>query len=116
MARRPYAPSTDGSRKVSLAKLETDGTTHLRKEAGLEELETWGAELGELSNLLSYARQHALLVVLQGRRDPQDPRCFEHSKHRRRALRSAHRAGARARLPVARPPRSPAARSRRPLQ
>jgi PPK2 family polyphosphate:nucleotide phosphotransferase len=67
MARRPYASSTDGSRKVSLAKLETDGTTHVRKEAGLEELETWGAELSELSNLLTYARQHALLVVLQGR-------------------------------------------------
>ena len=67
MAKRPYAPSTDGSRKVSLAKLETDGTTHLRKEAGLEELETWGAELSELGNLLTYAGTHALLVVLQGR-------------------------------------------------
>src|SRR5579862_8737846 len=67
MARRPYAPSTDGSRKVSLAKLETDGTSHLRKEAGLEELETWGAELAELGNLLTYAGRHALLVVLQGR-------------------------------------------------
>jgi PPK2 family polyphosphate:nucleotide phosphotransferase len=52
---------------VILAKLETDGTTHLRKEAGLEELETWGAELSELSNLLTYAGKHALLVVLQGR-------------------------------------------------
>jgi PPK2 family polyphosphate:nucleotide phosphotransferase len=67
MAKRPYAPSTDGSRKVSLAKLETDGTTHLRKEAGIEELLTWGAELSELGNLLTYAGTHALLVVLQGR-------------------------------------------------
>jgi PPK2 family polyphosphate:nucleotide phosphotransferase len=67
MAKRPYAPSTDGSRKVSLTKLETDGTTHLRKEAGMEELETWGAELSELGNLLTYAGTHALLVVLQGR-------------------------------------------------
>jgi len=67
MARRPYAPATDGSRKVSLAKLDTDGSVHLRKEAGLEELETWGAEFAELGNLLTYAGQHALLVVLQGR-------------------------------------------------
>ena len=67
MARRPYAPATDGSRKVSLAKLETDGTSHLRKETGLEELATWGAELSELGNLLTYAGTHALLVVLQGR-------------------------------------------------
>jgi PPK2 family polyphosphate:nucleotide phosphotransferase len=67
MARRPYAPSTDGSRKINLAKLETDGTSHVRKEAGLEELETWGAEFSELGNLLTYAGQHALLVVLQGR-------------------------------------------------
>src|SRR5882724_13395657 len=67
MARRPYAPATDGSRKVSLAKLDTDGSVHLRKEAGLEELATWGAEFAELGNLLTYAGQHALLVVLQGR-------------------------------------------------
>jgi PPK2 family polyphosphate:nucleotide phosphotransferase len=67
MAKRPYAPSTDGSRKISLAKLDTDGTSHLRKEAGLEELEAWGAEFAELGNLLTYAGQHALLVVLQGR-------------------------------------------------
>jgi len=67
MARRPYAPSTDGSRKVSLAKLDTDGSVHLRKEAGLEELETWGTEFAELGNLLTYAGQHALLVVFQGR-------------------------------------------------
>jgi PPK2 family polyphosphate:nucleotide phosphotransferase len=67
MARRPYAPATDGSRKVSLAKLDTDGTARLRKEAGLEELEHWGAEFSELGNLLTYAGTHALLVVLQGR-------------------------------------------------
>ncbi len=67
MAKRPYAPSTDGSRKVQLAALDTDGTSHLRKEAGLEELERWGAEFAELGNLLTYAGTHALLVVLQGR-------------------------------------------------
>jgi PPK2 family polyphosphate:nucleotide phosphotransferase len=67
MAKRPYAPSTDGSRKIDLSKLDTDGTSHLRKEAGLDELETWGAEFAELANLLTYAGQHALLVVLQGR-------------------------------------------------
>ncbi|MDB4983697.1 MAG: UDP-galactose-lipid carrier transferase [Myxococcales bacterium] len=67
MAKRPYAPSTDGSRKVHLAALDTDGTSHVRKEAGLEELERWGAEFAELGNLLTYAGTHALLVVLQGR-------------------------------------------------
>jgi PPK2 family polyphosphate:nucleotide phosphotransferase len=67
MAKRPYAPSTDGSRKVTVAKLDPDGASHIRKEAGLEELETWGAEFAELANLLTYAGQHALLVVLQGR-------------------------------------------------
>ena len=67
MARRPYATSTDGSRKVSVAKLETDGSSHIRKEAGLEELVTWGTEFAELGNLLTYAGTHALLVVLQGR-------------------------------------------------
>ncbi|HVZ75304.1 MAG TPA: PPK2 family polyphosphate kinase [Polyangia bacterium] len=67
MAKRPYAPSTDGSTKIRVAELDTDGTSHLRKEAGLEELERWGAELGELGNLLTYAGTHALLVVLQGR-------------------------------------------------
>jgi PPK2 family polyphosphate:nucleotide phosphotransferase len=67
MARRPHASSTDGSRKVSLSKLDTDGTSHLRKEVGLEELERWGAEFAELGNLLTYAGQHALLIVLQGR-------------------------------------------------
>jgi len=67
MAKRPYAPSTDGSHKINVAKLDTDGTSHLRKEAGLEELEAWGTEFAELANLLTYAGQHALLVVLQGR-------------------------------------------------
>jgi PPK2 family polyphosphate:nucleotide phosphotransferase len=67
MARRPYALATDGSRKVSLVKLDTDGTSHIRKEAGLEELVTWGTEFAELGNLLTYAGTHALLVVLQGR-------------------------------------------------
>src|SRR5262245_47880143 len=67
MARRPYAPSTDGSRKIDVASLDTDGTSHLRKEAGLEEIEGWGAEVGELGNIQAYAGQHALLVVLQGR-------------------------------------------------
>jgi PPK2 family polyphosphate:nucleotide phosphotransferase len=67
MGKRPYAPVTDGSHKIRLADLDPDGTSHVRKEAGLEELETWGAELAELGNLLTYAGTHALLVVLQGR-------------------------------------------------
>jgi PPK2 family polyphosphate:nucleotide phosphotransferase len=67
MAKRPYAASTDGSRKVSVAKLDADASDHLRKELGLEELEKLGAEFAELGNLLTYAGTHALLVVLQGR-------------------------------------------------
>jgi PPK2 family polyphosphate:nucleotide phosphotransferase len=67
MPKRPYAPSTDGSRKIQLDGLDPDGASHLRKEAGLEELDRWGAEFSELGNLLTYAGTHALLVVLQGR-------------------------------------------------
>jgi PPK2 family polyphosphate:nucleotide phosphotransferase len=67
MAQRPYASSTDGSRKVSLAKLDPADTGRVSKEAGVEELETWGAEFSELGNLLTYAGLHALLVVFQGR-------------------------------------------------
>src|SRR5260221_607397 len=67
MARRPYAPSTDGSRKVSLAKLDTDGSVHLRKEAGLAEAQNRGAELAQPGHPPTHPGQHTLPAVFQGR-------------------------------------------------
>jgi PPK2 family polyphosphate:nucleotide phosphotransferase len=57
----------DGSRKVDLDRIDpadSDGVD--KKDAGAR-LDALGNELAELSNLLAYARQHALLVVFQGR-------------------------------------------------
>lgn len=67
MPKRPYAPSTDGTRRISVARLETGAPEGLTKEDALAELDRLGAELAELGNLLTYAGQHALLVVFQGR-------------------------------------------------
>jgi PPK2 family polyphosphate:nucleotide phosphotransferase len=67
MAKNAYAPSTDGSRRIDLDKLDAGDTGRVHKEAGVGELEVWGNELAELGNLLTYAGKHALLVVLQGR-------------------------------------------------
>jgi PPK2 family polyphosphate:nucleotide phosphotransferase len=67
MAKLPYARVTDGSRKIEVADLETDSPKGLTKEKGLAEIDRLGAELAELSNLLTYAGKHALLIVLQGR-------------------------------------------------
>jgi PPK2 family polyphosphate:nucleotide phosphotransferase len=67
MAKHPYAQSTDGTRKIEVARLETGAPAHLTKEKAAAELDQLGAELSELGNLLTYAGQHALLVVFQGR-------------------------------------------------
>jgi PPK2 family polyphosphate:nucleotide phosphotransferase len=67
MARQPWARSIDGSRKVDLGALETESPKGLTKEDAHAELARLGAELSELSNLLTYAGRHALLVILQGR-------------------------------------------------
>jgi PPK2 family polyphosphate:nucleotide phosphotransferase len=64
---RTYAQAIDGSHKVHLDRIDPTDTAGLDKEEGLERLEKLGAELGELLNLLAFAGQHALLVVLQGR-------------------------------------------------
>jgi len=64
---RTYAQTIDGSHKVHLDRIDPTDTAGLDKEEGLERLEKLGAELGELLNLLAFAGQHALLVVLQGR-------------------------------------------------
>lgn len=64
---RPLAIALDGSSKVHLDKLDPAETRGLDKEEGLARLQKLGEELTELVNLLTFAGQHALLVVLQGR-------------------------------------------------
>jgi PPK2 family polyphosphate:nucleotide phosphotransferase len=64
---RPYALALDGSKKVHLDKCDPAETAGLEKEEGLARLQKLGEELTELVNLLSFAGQHALLVVVQGR-------------------------------------------------
>ncbi|MBC8131938.1 MAG: polyphosphate kinase 2 family protein [Deltaproteobacteria bacterium] len=67
MRDRAYAHLVDGARKVRLDRFDPADTAGLEKEAALAELEKLGEEFAELGSLLSYAGQHALLVVLQGR-------------------------------------------------
>jgi len=64
---RPLAIALDGSSKAHLDKFDTADTRGLDKEQGLARLHELGEELTELVNLLTFAGQHALLVVLQGR-------------------------------------------------
>jgi PPK2 family polyphosphate:nucleotide phosphotransferase len=64
---RDFTHAIDGSGKVRLQKYDPRDTTGLDKSQGLAQLEKLGVELAELTNLLSYAGQHALLVVVQGR-------------------------------------------------
>ena len=64
---RPYAHVIDGSSKVRLDRFDPRDTAGLEKAQGLALLEKLGQELAELTNLLAYAGQHALLVVVQGR-------------------------------------------------
>jgi PPK2 family polyphosphate:nucleotide phosphotransferase len=65
--RRPYAIRHDGSTRIHVDKIDAADTAGLDKETGQEELDALGKEFAELGNLLTYAGQHALLVVLQGR-------------------------------------------------
>jgi PPK2 family polyphosphate:nucleotide phosphotransferase len=64
---RHLAIALDGSGKVHLDKLDPADTKGLDKEEGLARLEKLGEELTELVNLLTFAGQHALVVVVQGR-------------------------------------------------
>jgi PPK2 family polyphosphate:nucleotide phosphotransferase len=57
----------EGSGKVKLDRFDPDENGGLEKAAAIEKTEVLGKELAELTNLLSYAGQHALLVVVQGR-------------------------------------------------
>ena len=67
MSRAPLALPFDGTEKVRLAKIDPAGTAGFDKDDGLARLDELGQEFAELGNLLTYAGQHALLVVLQGR-------------------------------------------------
>src|SRR5436190_17842 len=62
-----FAHRLDGSRRVSLDKVDPADTQGVEKDEGLERVEKLGRELSEHENSLAYAGTHALLVVLQGR-------------------------------------------------
>jgi PPK2 family polyphosphate:nucleotide phosphotransferase len=64
---RAHSIAIDGTRKVSLDAIDPADTGGLDKADGIERAEKLGREFAKLSNLLVYARQHALLVILQGR-------------------------------------------------
>lgn len=57
----------DGSHAVRLADYDPDKHNGISKEEGLRRTEELGLELSELEDLLFYAGQHGLLIVLQGR-------------------------------------------------
>jgi len=67
VARLVDLPPTDGSRPVKLDGIDPADTRGIEKEDALKRLDKLGEEFAELGNLLTYAGQHALLVVLQGR-------------------------------------------------
>jgi PPK2 family polyphosphate:nucleotide phosphotransferase len=62
-----YAVTIDGRKTVRLKDYDPDHTAGLRKAEALTRLQKLGEEFQELANLLAFAGQHALLVVLQGR-------------------------------------------------
>ena len=67
MARPHHAFPLDGRKKVKLDRFDPRDTGGLDKEDGLRRLQKLGEEFAELGNLLTFAGQDALLVVLQGR-------------------------------------------------
>lgn len=67
MPRRPYAVVLDGSRKVRLSRYDAGETAGLDKERALARVDELGKEFQELANLLAFAGEHGLLVILQGR-------------------------------------------------
>jgi PPK2 family polyphosphate:nucleotide phosphotransferase len=68
MKRRPRcAHLLDGRGKVRLDRYDPEDTGGMEKEEGVALLQKLGEEFAELGNLLTFAGQHALLIVLQGR-------------------------------------------------
>jgi PPK2 family polyphosphate:nucleotide phosphotransferase len=65
---RPHLAFTlDGKKKVKLSQFDPRDSAGLEKEEGVARLQKLGEEFAELGNLLTFAGQDALLVVLQGR-------------------------------------------------
>jgi PPK2 family polyphosphate:nucleotide phosphotransferase len=64
---RPYAALLDGRKRIRLRDFDPTDTAGLDKEESLAELAKLGGEFVELSNLLAFAGQHALLIIVQGR-------------------------------------------------
>jgi PPK2 family polyphosphate:nucleotide phosphotransferase len=67
MARPHHAFTLDGSKKVRLRAFDPRDTGGVDKDEGHARLQKLGEEFAELGNLLTFAGQNALLVVLQGR-------------------------------------------------
>jgi PPK2 family polyphosphate:nucleotide phosphotransferase len=64
---KDYAQVIDGKGKVKLERYDARDTAGLEKAQGIALTEKLGQELAELTNLLAYAGQQSLLVVVQGR-------------------------------------------------
>jgi PPK2 family polyphosphate:nucleotide phosphotransferase len=62
-----YAHRIDGGHEVRLSQYDPGDTHGLTKAEALTKTEKLGARLSELEDLLAYAGQHSLLIVLQGR-------------------------------------------------
>jgi PPK2 family polyphosphate:nucleotide phosphotransferase len=67
MASKAHAILLDGSKSVKLSRFDAADTGKMDKDDAVSAIEELGQEFAELGNLLTYAGQHALLVVLQGR-------------------------------------------------
>jgi PPK2 family polyphosphate:nucleotide phosphotransferase len=67
VGREHFAFTLEGKKKVKLSRFDPGDTAGLEKEEGLARLQKLGEEFAELGNLLTFAGQDALLVVLQGR-------------------------------------------------
>jgi PPK2 family polyphosphate:nucleotide phosphotransferase len=67
VGRDHHAFTLEGKRKVKLRQFDPRDSGGLDKEEGLARLQKLGEEFAELGNLLNFAGQDALLVVLQGR-------------------------------------------------
>jgi PPK2 family polyphosphate:nucleotide phosphotransferase len=62
-----HVVKVDGSKKVRLADLDPGYTDGLSKAEARPGTDLLGQELSDLADLLYFAREHSLLIVLQGR-------------------------------------------------
>ena len=61
-----FAERLDGSKKVQLSEIPTDSDGGLEKDAGEDRAKELGKRLEELADLMYFAGQHPLLIILQG--------------------------------------------------